>query len=74
MDMTQLALSIDLRAILIPYNTLNLLGTEDKIMQCLHGCRNFLQPGGRLLVQLFVPKQRIYPTTKDFPVSDVQSP
>ena len=55
MDMVQLAFSINFDAILIPYNTLNLLGSKDKIIQCLKCCKKSLQPGGKLLVQLFVP-------------------
>jgi ubiquinone/menaquinone biosynthesis C-methylase UbiE len=66
MDMVQLAFSINFDAILIPYNTLNLLGSEDKIIQCLQGCRKFLQPGGKLLVQLFVPTEDFIRQKKTF--------
>lgn len=66
MDMLQLAFSIDFDAILIPYNTLNLLGSEDKILQCLTGCKNSLQPGGKLLVQLFVPSKDFIQQKKTF--------
>jgi hypothetical protein len=66
MDMVQLAFSIDFDAILIPYNTLNLLGSEDKILQCLTGCKNSLQPGGKLLVQLFVPTEDFIRQKKTF--------
>ncbi|MCP4342582.1 MAG: class I SAM-dependent methyltransferase [Desulfobulbaceae bacterium] len=66
MDMTQLAFSIDFDAILIPYNTLNLLGSEDKILQCLTGCKNFLQPGGKLLAQLFIPTEDFIRQKKTF--------
>ncbi len=66
MDMTRLAFLIDFAAILIPYNTLNLLGSEEKIMQCLNSCRNLLQPGGKLLVQLFVPSKEFIRQQKTF--------
>lgn len=66
MDMVQLAFSIKFDAILIPYNTLNLLGSQDKIIQCLNGCRNSLQPGGKLLVQLFVPSEDFIGQKKTF--------
>lgn len=66
MDMTRLAFLIDFAAILIPYNTLNLLGSEEKILQCLNCCRNLLQPGGKLLVQLFVPSKEFIRQQKTF--------
>lgn len=66
MDMVQLAFRVDFAAILIPYNTLNLLGSRDRIRQCLGGCRNLLQPGGRLLVQLFVPSREFVLQQKTF--------
>ncbi|MGB3213098.1 MAG: class I SAM-dependent methyltransferase [Desulforhopalus sp.] len=55
MDMTRLGFRKKFDAILIPYNTLNLLCSKDRIIECLQGCKNILQPGGRLLVQVFVP-------------------
>ncbi len=66
MDMVQLAFRVKFAAILIPYNTLNLLGSKEKIMQCLHGCRNLLQPGGRLMFQLFVPNREFILQQKTF--------
>ena len=66
MDMVQLAFSIKFDAILIPYNTLNLLGSQDKIIACLNGCRNSLQPGGKLLIQLFVPSEDFIGQKKTF--------
>lgn len=66
MDMTQIAFSIKFDTILIAYNTLNLLGSEDKILKCLNGCRNSLQPGGKLLVQLFVPTEDFILQKKSF--------
>jgi SAM-dependent methyltransferase len=66
MDMVRLAFSTHFATILIPYNTLNLLGSEDKIILCLEGCRNSLQPGGTLLVQLFVPTDDFIRRQKTF--------
>ena len=62
MDMLSPAFQRAFDAILIPYNTLNLLTTEQKILQCLLGCREHLHSTGRLIVQLFIP-------TEDFLVS-----
>jgi ubiquinone/menaquinone biosynthesis C-methylase UbiE len=66
MDMVQLAFSIDFDAILIPYNTLNLLHSENKILACLGGCRKYLKPGGIMLVQLFVPSENFIRQQKTF--------
>ena len=55
MDMVRPAFTTKFDSILIPYNTLNLLTSTTKILRCLNGCRNYLQPGGKLLVQIFVP-------------------
>lgn len=66
MDMVHLAFSVKFDAILIPYNTLNLLGSEDKIIQCLQGCRHCMQPGGKLLVQLFIPTEDFIRQKKTF--------
>lgn len=66
MDMTQLGFTEHFAALLIPYNTLNLLGTEKRILSCLGGCKNVLQRGGRLLVELFVPGQSFIDKQKSF--------
>jgi len=63
MDMLTPAFSAPFAAVLIPYNTLNLLTSEEKILRCLNGCREILQAGGRLLLQLFIP-------TADFLAAD----
>lgn len=55
MDMIRPAFTTNFDTIIIPYNTLNLLINKEQIMKCLRGCRRYLQPGGKLLVQLFVP-------------------
>ena len=41
-------------ALIIPYNTLNLLIDKDRILSCLKGCRTLIHPDGYLLAQLFV--------------------
>lgn len=57
MDMVRPAFAILFDVILIPYHTLNLLDTTEKITACLNGCRSLLWPGGTLLVQLFIPTE-----------------
>lgn len=64
MDMVTPAFHSKFDVILIPYNTLNLLNTATKIQDCLQGCRTHLQPGGRLLVQLFVPTEAFVKKSK----------
>jgi ubiquinone/menaquinone biosynthesis C-methylase UbiE len=59
MDMTELALSRQFDTVIIPYHTLNLLVTADKIKKCLEQIRTVLKQEGRLLLQLFIPDQTI---------------
>jgi len=59
MDMTKPALNRQFDSILIPYHTLNLLLTGERIEQCLHGIRPLLKRDGKLLMQLFVPDQTL---------------
>ncbi len=66
MDMVRPAFATLFEVILIPYNTLNLLGTADKITACLSGCRQLLRPGGTLLVQLFIPTEDFIARKKTF--------
>ncbi len=66
MDMVTPAFSIRFDAILIAYNTLNLLGSEEKILACLQGCKNSLRPQGKLLVQLFIPTEDFIQQKKTF--------
>ncbi len=54
-DMTILDLKNNFDVILIPLNTLNLLGSKEKIIQTLSRCHKFLSPGGMLSVELFTP-------------------
>ncbi|MFH2123731.1 MAG: class I SAM-dependent methyltransferase [Pseudomonadota bacterium] len=61
MDMTELALSRQFDTVIIPYHTLNLLVTPDKIKKCLQQLRTVLKKEGSLLLQLFIPDR----TTRD---------
>ncbi len=55
MDMLAPAFRKPFEAILIPYNTLNLLTSEQTILRCLRGCKANLRRKGRLIMQLFMP-------------------
>ncbi len=66
MDMVHLAFSVKFDAILIPYNTLNLLGSEDKIITCLNCCKNSLRSGGSLQLQIFIPTEDFIQQKKTF--------
>ena len=57
MDMLAPAFRQPFAAILSPYNTLNLLPTEEKIRRCLLGCKAHLRREGTLIVQLFIPTE-----------------
>lgn len=57
MDMRKMAFSTTFNAIIIPYNTLNLLVDRKAILSCLRSCRQVLAPGGTLLLQLHIPSQ-----------------
>lgn len=57
MDMLAPAFNRPFDTILIPYNTLNLFTTREKILRCLLGCRENLYREGILIVQLFIPTQ-----------------
>jgi len=59
MDMRQLALTPLFDAILIPYNTLNLLYKKTDILSCLKECRSLFTENGRLYLQLFIPDKRL---------------
>lgn len=53
MDMRRLQLAERFDAIIIPYNTLNLLTDRDDILQTLKGCHQHLKATGQLLLQLY---------------------
>jgi ubiquinone/menaquinone biosynthesis C-methylase UbiE len=59
MDMRQLAFHRQFDAIIIPYNTLNLLSDRDDVVRCLNGCHRLLQNGGRIFLHLYVPTEEI---------------
>jgi ubiquinone/menaquinone biosynthesis C-methylase UbiE len=59
MNMTELSLSRQFDTVIIPYHTLNLLVTEDKIKKCLEQTKTVLKKDGKLLLQLFIPDQTI---------------
>ena len=59
MDMTALALARQFDTVIIPYHTLNLLLTEERIKKCLAQVRTVLKQDGRLLLQLFIPDQTL---------------
>lgn len=55
-DMTRFSLSRTFEHIIIPYNTLNLLGSKTLVLNCLHCCRRHLAPSGTLLLHLYNPR------------------
>lgn len=55
MDMTAPGFRRSFDTILIPYNTLNLLVEEERILNCLAGCLAALHASGKIVLQLFVP-------------------
>ena len=59
MDITRLGLAGRFDAVIIPYNTLNLLTEPNAINRCLEGVRALLSAGGRLLAQVHVPDQEL---------------
>lgn len=54
MDMRRLAFSQKAGAVIIPYNTLNLLVDNDDVRMCLRGCWEHLEKDGKLLIQLYI--------------------
>jgi SAM-dependent methyltransferase len=59
MDMMATAFKRPFDAILIPYNTLNILTDKERILRCLLSCEEILRERGIIIVQLFIP-------TRDF--------
>ena len=59
MDMRRLALTQFFDAVIIPYNTLNLLPEKTDIISCLKECRSHLAENGRLYLQIFIPDQKL---------------
>lgn len=58
MDMTKLAFNCNFDSLIIPYNSLNLLVTQENIINCLHGCRGHLREGGLFIAQIFIPTHK----------------
>jgi 2-polyprenyl-3-methyl-5-hydroxy-6-metoxy-1,4-benzoquinol methylase len=58
MDMTQMAFRTYFDAILLPYNTLNMLIDVRTLAQCLNFCQQYLKKDGRLMMDIFTPNQR----------------
>ncbi len=54
MDMTQMAFQKLFDHIIIPYNTLNLLQSRDRTIDCLQQIRPLLSPHGSLLFQIYI--------------------
>lgn len=52
--MRKWAFTVRFHAILLPYNTLNLLTSAIDIKRCLTTCRQHLKPDGVLLLQLYI--------------------
>lgn len=59
MDMTALAFCHQFDTVIIPYHTLNLLVTAERIKKCLAQIKTILKQNGKLLLQLFIPDQTI---------------
>jgi SAM-dependent methyltransferase len=61
-DMANFSLQKRFGAIIIPYNTLNLLGEPGKVKDCLQHSRNHLQENGLLLLEIFLANAQPVPT------------
>lgn len=55
MDMCRMAITQKFDSIIIPYNTLNLLLTESKIINCFTQIHELLPEDGTLLFQIYIP-------------------
>lgn len=71
MDMRRLGFSCCFDTVLIPHNTLNLIGSINDITSCLMEVRHILNPGGILALHLFVPDKELlkYPGKRHFQFS-----
>ena len=61
-DMLDFSFPSGFDVIIIPYNTLNLLGEEDKVKKCLQLCQKHLAPEGHLGLQLYHPDANVLAT------------
>ncbi len=55
MDMADMAFATRFDAVIVAYNTINLLADESQVRRCLNGIRHHLKKNGLLLVQIFLP-------------------
>jgi SAM-dependent methyltransferase len=60
MDMLSLGLCRSFTAVLVPYNTLNLLAEAQTIARFLRSIHHLLDEGGVLLLQLFIPTTAMF--------------
>ena len=67
MDMLDLSFPSPFDTIIIPYNTLNLLKTRERVEKCLHLCRECLKKKGILAMQLHMPDPATRAATRDIP-------
>ena len=58
MDMTELAFRTCFDAILVPYNTLNLLTDVTTLKRCLRLSRQYLKQDGRIMMEVFTPDKK----------------
>jgi len=63
-DMTSFNLPHLFNTIIIPYNTLNLLGNKQSIIKCLRLCKKHLAEHGKLLVHLYHPDKKLIKSDK----------
>ncbi len=59
LDMLEISFGHPFDVIVIPYNTLNLIGSAESARTCLRLCRDHLAAGGRLLLHLYHPDAKI---------------
>lgn len=59
MDMTEMALRMRFDAIVVAYNTLNMLTDLTLVRRCLDLSRQHLNKGGRLMIDVFTPDDRL---------------
>lgn len=64
MDMTQLGFIKHFVAVIVPYNTLNLLTSRERIIRCLLSCKKVMQSAGQFLSQIYIPAQDILSSRK----------
>lgn len=63
MDMTQMAFQKPFDHIIIPYNTLNLLQSRSRTIDCLRQIHTLLSPHGTLLFQIYIVGKEMHETS-----------